>query len=682
MSAAARRQALLDKFRAAAADRLARIMSTLGGIGDPAAAGGPAAEAGPLREVARELHTLKGESRLLGLAPISEALHTIESQLAGAGGDGDWPQRCAAALRDLETVSVALRDSGPALIDAASDAPGPSVSLPPEQRPTATTPPGHQPQRWVQVSTTAVDGLCDQVEVLAADLRSLLLRLRALGDERGAAAGRALCEEADRCQRQIEALSAAAWSLRLVPVEPLFTELCRHARELARAQGKRVRLRYEGGDAQIERGILDQLWDPLLHLMRNAIDHGIEPPAERGGKPPEGRITLSAEALGPSLVLQVADDGRGVCPEAVRATAVARGLLPQHQAGALREEEVLALLFTHGFSTREQVSDLSGRGVGLDVVRVIIEGLGGAVRMQSAPGQGTRFALTVPATFSKERMVILECQGLLYAIPSRHVLEVARAADRPVQAVPGGRAITHRGEGVPLRSLSAILGHGTASPDGEPWVLLLESGGRRHALSVPALCGERELLRQPTDALLAPLDHVGASALLEDGRLVLVVTAAGLLRRAAEADEAPGRSPAPTPGRSSGAARAAQEGASRRRVLVVDDSAIVRDLVRQILVDAGLEVQLAPEAASALRVLQGAQAPDAVLLDVDMPGMDGFTALERIRARLPDLPVVMFTTRHAQADRDRAAALGATAYLIKSGFEEATLVQTLRRVMG
>jgi chemotaxis protein histidine kinase CheA len=641
-----RREALVGRFRAGAKDKLRRCSLLL--IEMEQSHG----TAEQVREVARELHTIKGEARMLGFAEISEAVHQAEDLLKAAGeGMTPSPEVCAELLRQFDALGQALW-GGP----EAPQSPPPATVASPASLQAA---PGSGP-RWIQINADRVDDLCERIAAFTADFRTLgsLLRHRSPARAVGAGWFRSFGEEYERCISRLEDVSGAAWSLRLVPVEPMLEELLKHARDLSQGQGKRLRVVVKGGAAQLERSVLDSLWEPLLHLVRNAVDHGLEAPAERGDKDQECLLTLSAETVGPGIVLTIADDGRGVDPEKVRATAIARGFLPPQHAGTLSDKQVQDLLFSHGFSTRDAPGALSGRGVGLDVVRETVEGLGGSVALSSQPGRGTQISLTVPSTITRERAVVVDCGGLLYAIPSRQVIEVLLLDDLLKEEVAGGHIVRHRDEAVPLRSLSGSLSGRVAEPESLALIILIS--GRRFAFSVPALLGEYELLRQPADPLLGRLSYIAASATLDDGRLVLVLAAAALLRK--QEDRPIKARPAMLP----------------PRVLVVDDSPIIRDLLCQFLSGAGLEVQAAPEARSALALLH-ADRPDVVLLDVDMPGMDGFELLECIRGETQDLPVIMFTTRFSPDDRIRAATLGANAYLVKSQFQESTLIETVRR---
>jgi CheY-like chemotaxis protein len=307
------------------------------------------------------------------------------------------------------------------------------------------------------------------------------------------------------------------------------------------------------------------------------------------------------------------------------------------------------------------VTELSGRGVGLDVVRSAVEKVGGSVSLTSAVGQGTQLALSIPTRLSQERALVVDCGGTLYGFPSRNVLEVVKRSDYEVEAVAGGAVMHHREGPLPLRSLSTVLARREIE---EPWILILVLNNRRLAFGAPSLVGEHELVRHAIDPVLASVGYLGASATLEDGRLVLLVAAAGLLRQSELRDINLLPAEAPV--------------ARRTRVLVVDDSPIIRELVSQILRSAGCEVSAAPEGKSALTQLD-ANPPDIVIADVEMPIMDGFELLRRIRTRSQHLPVILLTSRGSAEDRRQAVALGANAHLIKSGFQESTLLETVRR---
>lgn len=758
MSAAQRQ--LLQRFRASAVARLRRMAQQL-----TAYARGESSDS-PLLEIARELHTLKGESRMLGLRAVSSIVHGAETMLEQAGALGSEQSRqpyehlaqaldkTAHVLQDdpgsndayqvaLEPAQNELRLAEEALASAASSPakmtpPPSSTSLRPAQAkaqlPSAASVPSSsasvipvseggsdrakaedavQPpeasdsvaqkqDRWIQVKADRIDALCGTIAELSAGVRTLRTHARRIvqsgarpiaqiyatqPNTQGSgefaselpmttaprlssvdADARSLLEEFERLQTQLEGIESAAWALRLVQIEPSLHDLARHAKDLAQASQKRVRVIVQAGSVEIERPILDAVWQPLLHILRNAIDHGIEPPHERQeqSKPVEATLTLHAEAAGPVVVLTVTDDGRGIVREDVRRAAILRGLLPVNHP-PLTEQQTFDLLFQHGFSTRNAVSELSGRGVGLDVVRTQVQRIGGTVSLSSHPGLGTQLTLKLPVRISKERGLVLSIAGTLFALPSRSILEMVRLRDQDVRAVAGGRALWSRYGVIPLRSLAHTLSF--AEPQDEPHALVLSLADQQlWAFTAARILGEYDLLRQPVDPLMSKIAPATASAILDDGRLVLWLSPADLVQLA----EAQSGNPQPL--------RPTSE-TQRHRVLIVDDSAVIRALMAQVLATSGYDVTTAANGLEGLSVLERSTF-SCVVLDVDMPEMDGFSLLERLRPRWPSLPVAMFTSNSSPAHRQQASTLGANAYIVKSEFDESLLVSTVAKLIG
>jgi CheY-like chemotaxis protein len=398
-----------------------------------------------------------------------------------------------------------------------------------------------------------------------------------------------------------------------------------------------------------------------LHLVHNAVDHGLETPEERGEKPAVATLTLSAEAVGPHVVLRVDDDGRGIDTAELRESWARAGRLaaPAHAT----DDQVLELLFEHGFSTRTEVSTVSGRGVGLAVVKRQVERLGGRVRIESELGRGTRFELTVPFTITKERCLIVELGPALYAFPARSVVAVLGTHELPAGGAQA-HLVRYRGEGIPLVSLAAALGLAVGAPDTA--AVVLDLSGRKYALGVPVVQGDPELIRRPAEALLGNLTGIAATALLDDGRLVLMLDGPFLKRALND------------PGRRSVAPPSPHAGSRAKRVLVADDSPVVCQVVREILTSAGYEVELTHDGTEALAAFRRRE-PDLVLSDLEMPQMGGFELLAEIRRLSQNVPVVMLTTRGSLEDRQRATELGANAYLLKTGFKSDSLLDVVRR---
>lgn len=678
------REALLGRFRATLQARVRSVGELFDALFRDLE------DAAAKKHVLGELHTLKGEARMLGLGALARLAHALEEHTGGAPSP-------TIVLRALEAMRVALApDTAPAeasrvleealrdvaiasALEGAQPAPAPTPDGDADADAVTETQTSDAPapndaadatrrgERWIQVRADVVDELCERIVELSAAFGALTARTReVLNNKRvdGRVAAVTLLEDFARCQALIDGSTTRAWSLRLVPVEPILRELGQHARAMAAGHRKAIAVRIHAAGVQLERDVLDQLWDSLLHLVQNAVDHGLEPPDERGHKDPRGVLSLRAEARGGSVAIFVEDDGRGIDVELVRRRAVERGVLSRSEAADMSAEDVLELVFHHGFSTRDTVSATSGRGIGLDVVKRRIESLGGAVAIDTVPGAGTRFSLSVPYTVTRERALILQIADALYGLPSRVVRAVLG------EDAPGGGAneqpdvLRFEGEALPLASLAAALGLHDDTP--ETRALVLELSGRRYGVRVARIVGEHELIRRPAEPLLARASPIGASALIDDGRMVLFPELAALTHALRRTPTARAHAPArPAPQR-------------RQRVLVVDDSSVVRDLIREILVSAGLAVETATDGAAALEAIQRSE-PDLVMTDLEMPRMNGFELLAEVRKRSQRLPVIMLTTRGSTEDRQRATALGANAYVLKVGFRTETLLDVVSR---
>jgi two-component system, chemotaxis family, sensor kinase CheA len=680
------REALLERFRAGLLSRIERV-ETLLGEGEAPAGGAP-------REALGELHTLKGEGRMLGLSELAELTHALEGRLAHDGAAPVALRALDAMRRSLsETVEAEVGDAvlravrleldayvaptnGDIDPEHGSDTNGASnggrAGAGTTQPETTGAAPGDETgrargRRFIQVDAASVDALCERLAELSADfgrLRATTLGLLP-GSAVGARARAGLLEDFARVGAVVTDSTTRAWSLRLVPVEPVLRELRRHARLLASEAGKAIAVRIEARGVELERNVLDQVWDSLLHLVQNAVDHGLEPEEDREGKAPVGSLLIAAQAAGPNVVLSVEDDGRGIDPDDLRRTAARTGRFGLAGPDA-SDEEILDLVFEDGFSTREEVSSLSGRGVGLSVVRRQVEGLGGTVRVQSTPGEGTRFILTVPFTITKERSLVVAVGSGLFGFPARIVRAVLGAHELPAPGADRKPVLRFDGETMPLVSLARALELGNAARDTA--AVVLELSGRRFGVTVAAIVGDSELIRRPADALLGTLTGVAATALLDDGRLVLMLELGFLLRSLRETSARP--SPlAPVPA-----------GPRRRRVLVADDSPVVCQLVQEILVSAGYTVELVHDGTEALAAIQQ-QEPDLVMSDMEMPKMGGLELLAEIRRKSQKLPVIMLTTRGSVEDRQRATELGANAYLLKTGFKNQALLDLVTRFL-
>jgi len=528
--------------------------------------------------------------------------------------------------------------------------------------------------RLTDLDRAASDAPAERQE-LARRLAEQSEDLALLAESAGAAA-EPLADNGEALARLTLRLWEALQSVRVVPVRGLFQRLARVAIDAGRVEGRRVEVRTTGEETGVDRGVLDKAFEPLLHLVRNAVGHGIEPPEDRvkAGKPPAGRVTLGAARVGGALVLTVADDGRGLDLEAIAAKGRRLGLIGPEESPP--PERLRALIFRPGFSTREATNANSGRGVGMDVVGQEVARLHGSITMESEAGRGTRMRVTLPARLALEQAVLLRVGGRAYALPVAAV-ELARPwEDGDGAADPagpgGGPTAAMRGGRVPLvDAREALAGAGGAGPAVScPTLLLVRAGGEALALRVDAVEGAHELVVKPLGPLLAGHPLVTGASLSAAGEVILALDPGGLARLAGAAV----RNPAAPAGRAD-RPRAA-------RVLVVDDSVSVRAVVVRQLRGLGLEVDEASDGLEALGRLR-AGAYGLVLTDLEMPRMDGFELLAELN-RLgvsPATPVILASTRADPETRRRAEALGARDYLCKP-IEPAVLASRLGGLLG
>ncbi len=462
--------------------------------------------------------------------------------------------------------------------------------------------------------------------------------------------------------------------MRMVPLATAVPRLQRTVRNAAETTGKRAELVVVGERTGLDKAVLEAMGDPLLHLLRNAVDHGLESAEVRRalGKPAAGTVTLTARHQGSQVVVTVADDGRGIDPEAVRAKAVDRGLVTADAAPALTEEQLFALVFAPGFSTKDEVSELSGRGVGLDVVKVKTEALKGTVHVASVLGRGTTFTVRLPMTLAVTRALLVRANRQTFAIPLEFVEQIVRLDETGVEAV-GHERVARIGDGVhPFTRLGDLMALRTPAEElGQRTpVLLVRVGDRRLAVGVDHLVGGREVVIKSLGSHLKRVAGVSGATFLGDGSVVLILNPDDWGRRAvATIPKAP-------------AAPAVTRAKTVLNVLVVDDSPSVRRVLTGLVERCGWTATVARDGLEALELLQQAgNRPDVVLSDIEMPRMDGYELLSTVRSLpgLTALPVVMITSRSAEKHRKRAMDLGASAYVAKP-YQEDSLVELIRRL--
>lgn len=452
----------------------------------------------------------------------------------------------------------------------------------------------------------------------------------------------------------------------------------RMVRDVARQLGKEVRLEILGETTQVDRDILDKLEAPLGHLLRNAVDHGIEFPDARiaTGKPAAGTIRLEARHSAGVLLVVVSDDGRGLDPETIRTAVVRKKLVSAETAPRLSEAELLEFLFLPGFTLKEEVTDISGRGVGLDAVQAMVKGVRGAVRVSSVPGKGMRLQLQLPLTLSVLRALLVEIAGEPYAIPLGFIARTMRLPEAAIASTEGKQHFEFDGRRVGLVTAHQVVGRSTTPQGEELAVVVLGEGEHRYGVVVDAFLGERELVVQPLDPRLGKVKDIAAGALMEDGSPVLIIDVDDLVRSVQKISASGQLGTVHTQSQ-------AEAAGTRRRVLVVDDSLTVRELERKLLESRGYSVEIAVDGMDGWNAVR-TETFDLVISDVDMPRLDGIelTRLIKRDARLRHVPVMIVSYKDRDEDRRRGLEAGADYYLTKGSFHDETMLRAVDELIG
>lgn len=725
---------LLATFRAEVEERLASLQAGLLAL---------ETHANPRQVVTglfRDAHTVKGSARMLGLEGVLRVAHNLED-LLGALRDGRFGVR-----RDLVDLLLAACDGiaralpGPDALDDAAlqplvdalrtavqggEAVVPTSALPAPILPTQPTaleaeiarpPAGVPPSDTVRVAASKVYDLLDTVgeadlgarrieqttgllltltaeqsrwtstlrqatarcgTQLPPDVALALHRLIGASDEL-AGTVRGLRELVEGHHGGMALVRDGAMGLAMVPVRRVFAALPRIVRDVAQATGKDVLLSTSGEDVELDKQVLDGIADALKHLVINAVDHGCETAAVRvaAGKPGQATLRVSARSAGGTVVLEVGDDGAGVDEDAVRSRAVSLGLLPADTV--LTGPALLSVLFAPAFSTSQIVTETSGRGVGLDVVREAVEELGGAVEVRTGAGVGTTFVLTLPITLGVLRCLVARVGDERYAVPVPGVVESLSLMGAEVHTLAGAPVVVRHGVSIPLLDLGAALGLPRGSGEAPRAALVVRNGGTQVAWAVDRLEGESELVVKDLGSFLGRVPAIAGATIDGDGSVVCLLDLRELADRAVGAPTVAAATVAaqPEPSRP-------VTGASKAKVLVVEDSIGVRELERVILEGAGYQVETAVDGLDGASRLRDDPA-DLVLSDVEMPGMDGFelTRLVRRTKGWENVPVVIMTSRGEQHARQAGMDAGASAYLLKHDFDQEQLVSTVQRLVG
>jgi chemotaxis protein histidine kinase CheA/ActR/RegA family two-component response regulator len=488
-------------------------------------------------------------------------------------------------------------------------------------------------------------------------------------------------EDTARMSAVVTDLQEAGMQIRMLPVATVFNAFPRAVHDLARAFKKEIKLEIEGAETELDKKILEEINDPLVHIVRNAVDHGIEPAddREKAGKPRQGTLRLAAAQEGDQIQIVVQDDGAGIDPAKVRESAIRKGFLTEAEARALSDQEAMYLIFETGFSTSQIITEISGRGVGLDVVRQFVsEKLKGSFDVDSEVGKGTTMVLTLPLTLAIIRALLVGCGGLRFALPTTAVEETHKVDPETIKKAEGREAMWLRGRSVPLVRLDTLLGLARAEPDEEKTsrdlsVVIVASQGQRMGFIVDELMGEQQIVIKTLGTHLKQVENVAGATILGAGEVVLILHVPDLVAgaRSLTGLRAPGQKGAE-----------AKEGGPRR-ILIAEDSFTTRELERSIFEASGYLVDTAMDGAEALAKLKES-AFDLVVTDVQMPNMDGFELTRNIKQdpALARTPVVIVTSLEREEEKREGIEAGADAYITKSVFNQDTLLDTVERLTG
>jgi two-component system chemotaxis sensor kinase CheA len=512
--------------------------------------------------------------------------------------------------------------------------------------------------------------LIEREEDRLSALGALLTRLRAAYDD------------VARLDGVAGEMEEAIRGVRLLPLSTLFALFPRLVRDLAKSQGKEVSFVVEGGETTADKRILEELKDPLMHMVRNAVDHGIETPfeRERAGKPLEARLVLRAVQTATQVLVELRDDGRGLDEEAIARSAVRKGVLAASEVGALSTEQIRELIFAPGFSTAATITDVSGRGVGLDVVRANVQKLRGTIEVDSKRGQGTIFRLTLPITLATTRVLLVRAGAHLYALPVETVQSVQLIAPNEVFPLQGRSSFALDGVPVPLARLSDLLELPPGPPSkseahdkpARPCVILMQ-GNEKLGVWVDGVVDEQEIILKPMGALLQNVRNLAGATILDTGEVALVLQNSDLFKSALRGGT--------TVAMSDIDLMENQMDAMPKTILLVEDSITTRTQEKRILESAGYKVVIAVDGLDGWNKLAGGDF-DAVVSDVEMPNMDGLSLAARIRQneKYRELPIILVTSLASEADRKRGVEVGANAYITKGGFDQKMLIDTLKRL--
>ncbi len=682
----------------------------------------------PIDEILRSAHSLKGASRMMGFKNLETLAHYLETLLTqlNRGEKEVSPQMIDALYRDIDAVTQALgalvEGAEPPAIDALIEdlkiAAGEKPAAEPVQADPARetkervpaggerTPAGRDGAATlssIRVQTDHLDNLMNQAgELLVTKIEALdnlrqiedtldsleewrrrlarethspsFGRIERVGDDLSRALQR-LSDNTRRLELLVDGIHEGVRDLRLLPLSTILEPFFRMVRDLSRDLGKEVDLVLEGTSTRLDKKILEELREPLIHLVRNSVDHGIEPPEERErkGKPACGKLTISARQEGTKILVMVKDDGKGLDPRVIAETAVKKGLASAEEIQRWPDDEVLDLIFQPGFSTAAGVNEISGRGIGLDAVVERIENLKGSIATESKPGEGVTFTLSLPLTLTTTHALLFQSGGDIFCLPTDALEKTLLLSPDDITHIEGKATVVIDGTPLAFAWLADVLNLPKidAGKNGTLAALLLRGAKGRVVFGVEALLGEEEVVVKALGKFFGHLPQLTGGTILGKGEIALILNPNDLLRSVSHQTKAspalPVRAIAPRP-------------SAKKRVLVAEDSLTTRTLEKNILEAAGFDVTTAVDGEDALIKLYE-KTFDIVVSDVQMPRLDGFALTERIKKdqRFKDLPVILVTALQTDADKKRGIEAGADAYLTKAVFDQKRFLEIVHR---
>lgn len=644
-----------------------------------------------LHDLLRNAHTLKGSARMVGLSDISAITHIMEEQLTGM----------EQGSRSIDSAAIDLllegADAVATITSALSKGEAPKLDV--EQfveayqrgeigrpmQPETKESPAKESSETVRANVKSLDALVNLIGEMIINKKRLeakLCRLKEIanGSEPATASvlrdfQRDLEDDVLYLDYLIQELHQKAMGLRMLPLKSISDGFERLVRDLSQKLGKEARLEIIGAAIEIDRVLLEGLKPMLIHLLTNAVCHGIETPQERisAGKQSQGSIRISARHEGSSVIVEIRDDGGGMDPSRIRRAAVARGLLDQREAEALSDEEALYLTLRPGFSTAQQVTDVAGRGVGMDVVKKNIERVKGNLTMTSEIGSFCQITLQLPLTLSVLEALIVQSGGETFAIPLNYVQEILKVRDPEIMTLGTREAIKVRGVTTPLYTLSGMLDlpEHAAGDATSMAAVVLKHCDQRVACIVDAHLGNSEVVVKGLGKQFKNVRFLFGATILGDGNPALILNVPDLFAFSTGAEQPKLR-------------RVSNEaGAGRARVLVVDDSITTRTMERSILIAHGYQVETAVSGEDAMEKVLLSKF-DLVITDVEMPGINGFQLARNLRSseEYRDTPIIVVSSLSRDEDKRQALESGAQAYIVKGCFDQGMLLETVQMLVG